>query len=166
MYKKTFEQRIIDLLGKSIDSIEVNDFVRAIKEKPYIDKVDTVLQGTEIQTDYCFYNSGLTFIFNKDNKLSSLLLYLIPYKKYNAFNKRFNTFVNFNSTKNELISKYGTPSRKNDNEFISFGTLTPVWIAYDHENYTIHYSFVEPESKLAKITIMTTNATPGRKKLY
>ena len=154
------EERILNILGKNISSTEVKNFISELNETPEIAFADFGLPDDK--WEYDFFENGLHLRFDQNYKLTAVYIYFVNYDQYKKFDKYYNEFISHDITRDQILAKLGKPNRENPKIYYSLGTLTPVWMAYYFDKYTLRYEFQGDENNLSKINIMLPEATPGR----
>jgi len=156
-----FEEKALKVLGGKIDSPDVIDFMGNLKEAPSTE--EDFLGFPDDSIFYFFQKSGITLIFRKSNDLLTAVSFcFFPTKKMEKFDGVFNFFLNEFATKLSILEKLGAPSRENNIVDNSYGVLTPRWICYDYDKYTLRCAFHGDDDRLAEVNLMTPEEAPGR----
>jgi len=154
------ETKALKALGKKIESLEVESFMKGFKETPWIDTEPTGLLDDTI--DFYYKETGVMLMFDKKKFLSNIYIYINETEDFKNFSGFFNLIMHVNATKKSIIKALGKPMRENNIVSNSYGICTPKWIAYDYQQYTLRCAFYGNDDKLAEVNLMTIECTPGR----
>jgi len=136
------------LLGKNFDDVK-----DSLTHSGVLEAYENLEEGEEQEYYVSAPDNSWEFLLEKGNSIKTIFLYLD------------NGSVGFggvstNTTRDELISIFGKPSRQGEiQEFPDLG-LKGAWERYDFENYSLHIEHDPHSDHISMLTIMVPSAVP------
>ena len=145
------KNQLIKALGKNIESFEVNSLTQTFESN--VAESDLYLDGECYLS--CF-EKGVSLTF-KENLLSSIHLRLDNKDNYNIYKGWISDyFDNEKQSLEDVINLSGKPTLSGGGGEGFMGAIDSFWLRYDHEEYSIHYTFTNDRKRISLITIMTS----------
>lgn len=145
----SFDQLLIEILGKKLQSQSFQEFLKKVGEVPFINN------EFEDVFYYEFKEKGISCLFNKfDSTLEAIHLFGENDEEYEIYSEQLPHQLSFENSREEVIRKLGTPSIEGGGEKDILGEIIPPWIKYLYPNYQLHVEFNERNQLVTMITLM------------
>ena len=121
-------------------------------------KYDRTYEGIEDEYSAEIPEMGLEFMFNKDQKLTTLFMKKVLHTGHNPFSEPDPRLVPFNTYKKaqEYAQNKSIKVVSNESKYDSFFKGYHAWVKFIYDTHSIHYEF--NESGLKMVTLQLENA--------
>lgn len=143
---------LLQAIDRSLESIEVKDLLSKLPEMyercNAIDENDFYLN---------FKSSGVSLLFNNEQILVSIFLYLIPKDGFFTYRGWFGNGLTSQSTEKDVELSFGAPVSKGNEGVGMFNLYNPAWSKYKYRNAVLHYQYDKETKLIDMITIMPSD---------
>lgn len=138
----------LEVLGKRLVDVSTQFANMEIKELH-----DNLEEAEEQEFFVSAPDESWEFHLGKDNTITTIFLFLT--KGFGEFDG-----VNQFTTRDEILKKYGSPTKYSQEKTIPILGKVGAWERYDYENYVLHFSHCVNSDKIDKISFMLPNPAP------
>lgn len=146
---------IVDLIGCSIDSIEVRDCVMAFGEAS-----DIVEDGLEL--DYSFSRHGIGLRF-ENRHLATVFFYSAGLDGFSGFAGQLPLNITFQDNKQTVEQKVGLSIASSGSVRVPFpGQRESNWVKFRFEKYALHVEFTSSDCESIRLVTAMAPRPSGR----